>query len=100
MVFAFVYPLVLGVGMYLLIRLIPTSRVPGLLPATIYHFGVGMITVRSIFIGVLKIYGTTNVAMTTAYTIISFLIVPAMVIIYLVIIIMGAIKKEKSADEK
>ena len=63
MVFAFIYPLIFGVGMYTLLRLLPIARVPGVIPATIYNFGVAMLTVRSIFIGVLKIYGTTNRAM-------------------------------------
>ena len=97
MAFAWRYPLILGVGMYLFIRFMPTSKVPGLLPASAYHFGVGIITVRSIFTGVIKIYGTTNAAMSNTYTVLSFLFVPPMVIIYLVIIIMWTVKKEKES---
>ena len=99
MAFAWRYPLVLGVGMYLFMRFMPTQKVPGLLPASAYHFGVGIITVRSIFTGVIKIYGTTNAAMSNTYTILSCLFVPPMVIIYLVIVIVWTIKKNRNIEK-
>ena len=95
MVFAFRYPLVLGVGMYLAMRFLPTDKVPGMVPATIYHFGVAMATVRSIFIGVLEIYGTTNRAMVTIYTIIALIFLIVGVGLYLFILIRGIIEKHK-----
>ena len=98
MVFAFVFPLVLGVGMYLLIRLLPTKRVPGILPATIYHFGVAMATVRNIFIGVLEIYGTTNKNMVAAYTIIMWISLSAGLALYLFILIYWTIKTKKESQ--
>ena len=98
MAFAWRYPLVLGVGMYLAIRFIPSKMVPGILPACAYHTGVGIITMRSIFIGVLKIYGTTNTAMTNAYTVLSWLLVPPMVGLYLFIIIYWFVKRDKNVD--
>lgn len=98
MAFAWRYPLVLGVGMYLAMRFIPSKKVPGLLTACSYHFGVGIITMRSIFIGVIKIYGTTNTAMTNIYTVLSWLFVPPMVIIYLIIIIYWFVKRDKNPD--
>ena len=97
MVFAFRYPLILGVGMYLAIRFLPTDKVPGMIPATIYHFGVAMATVRSIFIGVLEIYGTTNKNMVAAYTIIALIFIIAGVGLYLFILIKGIIDKHRES---
>lgn len=95
MVFAFRYPLVLGVGMYLAMRFLPTDKVPGMVPATIYHFGVAMATVRSIFIGVLEIYGTTNRIMVAIYTIIALIFLIVGVGLYLFILIRGILEKHK-----
>lgn len=95
MVFAFRYPLVLGVGMYLAMRFLPTDKVPGMVPATIYHFGVAMATVRSIFIGVLEIYGTTNRIMVAIYTVIALIFLIVGVGLYLFILIRGILEKHK-----
>lgn len=95
MVFAFIYPLIFGVGMYTLIRFLPTKRVPGMAPATIYHFGVAMATVRSIFIGVLEIYGTTNKVMVSVYTIVARIFLLVGLGLYLFILIKGIIEKHK-----
>lgn len=98
MICAFIYPLVLGVGMYLAIRFIPTDKVPGMVPATIYHFGVAMCTVRSIFIGVLEIYGTTNRAMVAIYTVLAWLFIIVGLGLYLFILIKGIIDKRKKSN--
>ena len=98
MVFAFVYPLIFGVGMYTLLRFIPIARVPGVIPATIYNFGVAMLTVRSIFIGVLKIYGTTNRAMVVIYTILALTFIIIGFGLYLFIIIKGIIEKRRKSN--
>lgn len=98
MAFAWRYPLVLGVGMYAALRFLPIRRVPGILTASVYNFGVGIITMRSIFIGVIKIYGTTNALMTNMYTVLSWLLVPPMFVIYLVIIITELVKRRKSTE--
>ena len=98
MAFAWRYPLVLGVGMYAALRFLPIKRVPGILTASAYNFGVGIITMRSIFIGVIKIYGTTNALMTNMYTVFSWLLVPPMFAIYLVIIITELVKRRKSTE--
>ena len=95
MVFAFIYPLIFGVGMYTLIRFLPTKRVPGMAPATIYQFGVAMATVRSIFIGVLEIYGTTNKVMVSVYTIVARIFLLVGLGLYLFILIKGIIEKHK-----
>ena len=98
MVFAFVYPLIFGVGMYTLLRFIPIARVPGVIPATIYNFGVAMLTVRSIFIGVLKIYGTTNRAMVVIYTVLALTFIIIGFGLYLFIIIKGIIEKRRKSN--
>lgn len=98
MVFAFIYPLIFGVGMYTLLRFIPIARIPGVIPATIYNFGVAMLTVRSIFIGVLKIYGTTNRAMVVIYTILALTFIIIGFGLYLFIIIKGITEKRRKSN--
>ena len=95
MVFAFRYPLILGVGMYFAMRYLPTSKVPGTLPACIYAFGVAMATVRAIFIGVVDIYGTTNINMVAIYTVLAWIFVIAGVSLYVGILIYGIIDRHK-----
>ena len=98
MAFAWVYPLVLGVGMYLAIRFVPSSIVPGLLPACVYATGVGLATARSIFLGVINIYGTTNRVMTIIYTILVWFFVVSGFISYLIILIYGMVNRHKNAE--
>lgn len=71
MYLAWIIPCTLGVFVYLLLAFIPMEKVPGLITACVYNFGVGMLTIRSIFIGVIEIYGTTNTTMLTIYTVLS-----------------------------
>ncbi len=97
MICAFIYPLVLGVGMYLAIRFLPSEKVPGMVPATIYHFGVAMCTVRSIFVGVLEIYGTTNRAMVAIYTVLALVFTIVGLGLYLFILIRGIIEKRRKS---
>ena len=95
MVFAFRYPLILGVGMYLAMRFMPTDIVPGIVPASIYAFGVAMATLRAIFIGVVDIYGTTNKPMVTVYTILAWIFVMLGLCLYIFILVYGTVKKNK-----
>ena len=76
---------VLGFGFipYLLLYLLPIKRMPGILSESTYNFGVAMITVRSIFKGVLIIYNTTGDSMILAYTIIAVVSLSIGVISYL-----------------
>ena len=71
MIFAWCWVLGFGVLPYLLILLLPLKKMPGTLTECVYNLGVAFITTRSVFIGVLEIYGKTNVKMVTMYTIIS-----------------------------
>ena len=59
MIYAFVFPLLLGVLPFLLIRL-RGARTPNVLCRNLYHAGVATLTVGSIIAGVVEIYGTTN----------------------------------------
>ena len=60
MVFAFVFPLLLGAFPNLLIALFAPDLYPGTISRYVYHAGVSTLTVGSIFWGVLEIYGTTS----------------------------------------
>ena len=97
MAFAWIYPLILGVGMYLLMYFMPTKYVPGQIIACTYGFGVAMITIRSIFIGVIDIYGTTNKNMVLIYTVLSWIFVTIGVGSFLFILIYGVIKKHQQS---
>ena len=100
MAFAWIYPLILGVGMYLILKFVRCKKVPGIIPASAYHTSVFIVTMRSIFIGVIKIYGTTNTLMTNIYTILSWILMPSAILTYLFIIVFFTIiKKDKSFDE-
>ena len=69
--FAWIWPLIFGFIPYLLLYVLKAKRVPGLLAESIYNFGVAMLTVRSVFKGVIIIYNTTNDAMVLVYTILA-----------------------------
>lgn len=98
MVFAFRYPLILGAGMYLILYFVPTSRVPGILPAAIYHFGVGIAAAKAIFIGVIDIYGTTNEPMVTTYTVLAWIFVLLSLALYIFIIVFWTVKKDQQVE--
>lgn len=80
--FAWVWVL-FGLVPYALFCFTPIKRVPGVLTACIYNLGVALITTRSIFIGVLEIYGKTNEKMVLVYTIASVLFLSAGLFLYI-----------------
>ena len=94
MVFACRYPLILGALMYLFMYFLPTKKVPGILVACIYHFGVAMATTKAIFIGVIDIYGTTNRVMVTVYTILAWVFVLLGLALYIIILVYWTIKNK------
>ena len=97
MSFAWAWLLGFGVGVYALLTFLPIEIVPGTIPSSIYNFGVGMITVRSIFIGIIEIYGNAGVAkeeLLVAYFVISLVFLIPGFFMYLAIIIYGLIKKK------
>ena len=59
MIYAFVFPLVLGVLPLLLIGM-RRAPDPNRFSQIVYHAGIAALTVGSIVTGVLEIYGTTN----------------------------------------
>ena len=69
--FAWIWPLGFGVIPYLLLYLLPIKKVPGFISESVYNLGVALLTARSIYIGVIVIYNTTNDSMVLIYTIIS-----------------------------
>lgn len=95
MYLAWIIPCVLGVGVYLVLTYVPIKQVPGTLVECIYNFGVAMLTVRSIFIGVIEIYGTTNRVMLTIYTVLSIVFLAVGGSAYLAIIIYSLLTTRK-----
>ena len=77
MYLAWLIPCCFGVGAYIALAFTPIKKVPGTLTECVYNFGVAMLTVRSIFIGVIEIYGTTNKIMMNVYTIVSLVFIIA-----------------------
>ena len=59
------------------------KKVPGTLSECVYNLGVAILTTRSIFIGVLQIYGKTNSKMVLIYTILAVVFLVAGVALYL-----------------
>ena len=100
MYLAWLIPCVLGVGMYLLLAFAPIDKVPGTLTECIYNFGVAMLTVRSIFIGVIEIYGTTNRAMLATYTVLSIVFLAIGGSAYLAIILYSLISSKRKNNRQ
>ena len=59
MIYAFAFPLVLGVLPFMLLTML-RMPCPNRLARGVYHAGIATLTVGSIVSGVLEIYGTTN----------------------------------------
>ena len=100
MYLAWIIPFILGVGVYLVLTYAPVKQVPGTLIECIYNFGVAMLTVRSIFIGVIEIYGTTNRVMLTIYTVLSIVFLAIGGSAYLAIFIYSLIQNRKQKRTK
>ena len=81
--FAWIWPLGFGFIPYLLFYLLPIKRIPGTISECVYNFGVAMLTMRSIYKGVIIIYNTTGEAMILAYTIIAIVSLLIGAILYL-----------------
>lgn len=81
--FAWAWVLGFGVIPYLVLYLAPIKKVPGTLSECVYNLGVALITTRSIFKGVLEIYGKTNSKMVLIYTILAIVFLVAGVALYL-----------------
>lgn len=93
--FAWVRPLIAGVGVYGLLYFLPIKKVPSMLTECIYNFGVAMFTVHSIILGVLQIYGKTNSKMVLAYIILFHVFMLSGIIMYVVGLILDRKKATK-----
>lgn len=103
MSFAWAWLLGFGVTVYALLAFLPIKKVPGTIPSSIYNFGVAMITIRSIFIGVAEIYGNLSVVreeMLYAYLIISLIFLIPGSFMYIGIVIDQLIKRHKNNEEE
>ena len=92
--FAWIWPLIFGFIPYLLLYVLKIQRAPGLLTESFYNFGVAMLTVRSIFKGVIIIYNTTSDVMVLVYTILA--IVSLLLGVSLYIIGLSVFKKRET----
>ena len=93
--FAWVWVLGFGVIPYLALYFLPIKRVPGTLTECVYNLGVAVLTTRSIFLGVLQIYGKTNSKMVIVYTILAIALLVAGVALY----IYGLFTKKEETKE-
>ncbi len=101
MYLAWMFPCFIGIPVYLALRFLPIKTVPGTIPACIFNMGVAAITTRSIFYGVLEIYGKTNYKMQTTYTVLTIVFLSVGSILYLFIVIYyWLIKKPKNNQEE
>ena len=93
--FAWVWVLGFGVIPYLALYFLPIKKVPGTLSACVYNLGVAILTTRSIFLGVLQIYGKTNSKMVVVYTILAIVLLVAGAALY----IYGLFTKKEETKE-
>ena len=80
--FAWIFVLA-GLIPYLILFAAPIKWMPGPLTECVYNFGVAMLTVRSVFIGVLEIYGKTGVKMELAYTVLAIVFLTGGIVLYI-----------------
>ena len=92
--FAWIWPLIFGFVPYLLLYVFKAPRVPGLLSECFYNLGVALLTVRSVFKGVIIIYNTTNDGVVLVYTILTVVSLSIGVILYITGLLIN--KKEES----
>ena len=92
--FAWVWVFGFGVIPHLVLYLAPIKKVPGLISGCVYNFGVAMITVRSIYKGVIDIYGTTNDQWVLIYTILAIVFLDAGFIMYISSLIVSSMNQK------
>ena len=95
MIYAFAFPLVLGVLPLYLIGIFRAAYPPKAL-RNLYHAGIATLTVGSIVAGVLEIYGTTN-PLTAVYWLLGGALVLTGAIAYAVILL-GKRKADRAAS--
>ena len=100
MYLAWMFPCFIGIPVYLALRFLPIRTVPGVIPACIFNFGVALITTRSIFYGVLEIYGKTNYKMQMTYTVLTIIFLSIGSVLYLFIILYYWLIKSRKNDQE
>ena len=92
--FAWIWVLGFGIVPYALLYFLPIKWVPGTLTESIYNLGVAMLTVRSIYKGVIIIYNTTGDNMVLAYTIVAIVCLVGGLLLYTIGLLLN--RKAKS----
>jgi len=92
----FAWAWVFGFGLvpHMILYFAPIKKVPGLITGCIYNFGVAMVTVRSIFKGVIAIYGTTNDQWVLIYTILAIVFLVAGLVLYIANLMITNVNQE------
>ena len=83
MIYAFGYPLMLGLVPMLIIHFSRIKKMPGTLSGQIYRCGIYTLTIGSTLKGALEIYGTTS-RLSTLYTPAGFLLILAGFLLFLI----------------
>ncbi len=91
MIYAFAYPLALGVLPFFLIGFLRAAYPPKTVRC-LWHAGIAALTVGSIVTGVLEIYGTTN-PLTVVYPILGAALCGSGAIAYLIFLLIHVRKK-------
>ena len=95
--FAWLLPLVFGIGAYVLLYFLPVKRVPGMITECIYNLGVALLTAGFVFKGVIDIYGTTSDQMISIYFIAGASLVAVGLFLYIVLLAIP--KKEETMND-
>ena len=81
MLYAFALPLVLGCLPFLIFSYFGAGLYPPLFARQLYHSGIATLTVGSIFVGVLEIYGTTN-SLSVIYFVAGVMLIVAALVVF------------------
>jgi len=83
MIYAFGYPLMLGLVPVLIMHFSRIKKMPGTLSGQLYRCGIYTLTIGSAIKGALEIYGTTS-RLSTLYTPAGFLLILAGFLLFLI----------------
>ena len=94
MYFAWAWVFGFGLIPHAILAFVPIKKVPGILSGCVYNFGVAMITSRSIYIGSINIYGTSNPKWVVIYTTIAIICLVAGAFMYFVGLLLSFIDEK------
>lgn len=83
MIYAFGYPLILGLVPVLIMHFSRIKKMPGTLSGQLYRCGIYTLTIGSVVKGVLEIYGTTS-RLSDLYTPTGYLLILAGFLLFLI----------------